>query len=50
MDMYGDSDEPSVGHVEFIFDIEVEVTQGFPDVNKANNKITSIAFYDALFW
>ena len=30
------------------FDIEVEVTQGFPDVNKAENTITSIAFYDAL--
>ena len=30
------------------FDIEVEVTQGFPDVNKAENTITSIAFYDDL--
>ena len=30
------------------FDIEVEVTQGFPDVNKAENIITSIAFYDVL--
>ena len=46
VDMYGDSDEPSVGHVEFIFDIEVEVTEGFPDPNKAENPITSIAFYD----
>jgi DNA polymerase elongation subunit (family B) len=31
-----------------IFDIEVEVTDGFPNVNKAENKITSIAFNDPL--
>ena len=31
-----------------IFDIEVEVTDGFPDINKAENKITSIAFNDPL--
>jgi DNA polymerase elongation subunit (family B) len=27
-----------------IFDIEVEVTDGFPDIKKANNTITSIGF------
>ena len=31
-----------------IFDIEVEVTDGFPDPKKAENIITSIAFNDPL--
>ena len=31
-----------------IFDIEVEVTDGFPNVQKAKNKIISIAFNDPL--
>ena len=30
------------------FDIEVEVTDGFPDPLKAENKITSIALYDSI--
>ena len=30
------------------FDIEVEVTEGFPDVQKAQNPITSIALYDCI--
>ncbi|MBC8428070.1 MAG: hypothetical protein H8D94_01215 [Candidatus Pelagibacter sp.] len=46
VDMYDDSDETSVGHREVYFDIEVEVTQGFPDPNVAENKITAIALYD----
>ncbi len=46
VDMYADSEEPSVGHREVYFDIEVEVTDGFPDVRKADNKITAIALYD----
>ena len=46
VDNYTDSDEPSVGHRTMIFDIEVEVTDGFPDPKKAENKITSIAFND----
>ncbi len=29
------------------FDIEVEVTEGFPGVQKAQNPITSIALYDS---
>ena len=29
-----------------IFDIEVEVNRWFPDVVKANNKITAIGFND----
>jgi DNA polymerase elongation subunit (family B) len=46
VDMYQDSEEPSVGHREVYFDIEVEVTNGFPDINRADNKITAIALYD----
>ncbi len=46
VDRYGDSDEPSEGHREILFDIEVEVTDGFPDPSKAENKITAIALYD----
>jgi DNA polymerase elongation subunit (family B) len=48
VDNYTDSDEVSEGHRTMIFDIEVEVTDGFPDVRKANNKITSIAFNDSI--
>ena len=35
IDMYTDSDEPSVGHRIMIIDIEVEVTEGFPNPMKA---------------
>ena len=48
VDNYTDSDELSVGHRIMIFDIEVEVTDGFPDPKKAENKITSIAFNDPI--
>ena len=48
VDNYTDSDDVSEGHRTMIFDIEVEVTDGFPDVRKANNKITSIAFNDSI--
>ena len=44
VDNYTDSDEVSTAHRTMIFDIEVEVTDGFPDVAKATNKITSIGF------
>ena len=47
VDQYGDSDEISKGHRVMFFDIEVEVTDGFPDVQKAHNTITSIALYDS---
>ena len=47
VDQYGDSDEASTGHRVMFFDIEVEVTEGFPDVQKAHNPITSIALYDS---
>ena len=46
VDMYTDSEEMSSGHREVYFDIEVEVTGGFPEPSKAHNKITSIALYD----
>ena len=45
LDRYEDSDEPSKDHRELFFDIEVEVTDGFPEPSKARNKITSVAFY-----
>jgi len=48
VDQYGDSDEASTGHRTMFFDIEVEVTEGFPDVQKAQNPITSIALYDCI--
>jgi DNA polymerase elongation subunit (family B) len=48
VDNYTDSDESSVGHKVMIFDIEVEVTDGFPNIRKAENKITSIAFNDSI--
>ena len=48
VDQYTDSDEPSTGHTTMFFDIEVEVTDGFPDVMEAKNTITSIAFWDSI--
>jgi len=46
VDQYYDSDEMSEGHKEIIIDIEVEVTDGFPEPSRAENKITAIALYD----
>ena len=48
VDQYMDSDEPSIGNRKIFFDIEVEVTEGFPDPMKAPNKITSISLYDEI--
>ena len=45
LDRYEDSDEPSKNHRELFFDIEVEVTDGFPEPSKAANKVTSVAMY-----
>ena len=47
VDMYTDSDDLSTNIRIGVIDIEVEVTQGFPDVQKAENKITAIAYYDS---
>ena len=46
VDKYVESDDSSKGHKEIFFDIECEVTDGFPEPLKAENKITSIALYD----
>ena len=46
VDNYTDSDDVSEGHRVMIFDIEVEVTDGFPDIQKAENRITAIGFND----
>jgi len=48
IDTYTDSEEPSVGHIIMIIDIEVEVTEGFPSPQRAPNKITSIAIHDSV--
>jgi len=48
VDNYTQSDEPSVGHKVMVFDIEVEVTEGFPSPATAENKITAIAFWDSV--
>ena len=45
IDTYTDSDDPSSGHRIMTFDIEVEVLDGFPEPEKAANKITSIAYH-----
>tara|TARA_B100000287_G_scaffold9193_1_gene9045 strand:- start:10120 stop:12582 length:2463 start_codon:yes stop_codon:yes gene_type:complete len=47
VDNYTDSDDVSGGHRTMIFDIEVEVTEGFPDIQKADNRITAIGFNDS---
>ena len=46
VDMYTDSDDLSINIRIGIIDIEVEVTQGFPNIQKAENKITAIGYYD----
>jgi len=45
VDLYQD-DVPSKGHIVLTFDIEVEMITGLPNIEKAENEITSIAAYD----
>jgi DNA polymerase elongation subunit (family B) len=45
VDLYGD-DVPSKGHIVLTFDIEVEMISGLPNLEKAENEITSIAAHD----
>ena len=45
VDLYGD-DVPSKGHIVLTFDIEVEMITGLPNIEKAENEITSIAAHD----
>ena len=47
VDQYGSSEELSINHNIMIIDIEVEVTDGFPMPEDADNKVTSIATYDS---
>jgi DNA polymerase elongation subunit (family B) len=46
LDVYSDSDEPSVGHRILAFDIEVDTEGGYPNFNEADKAITAIAVYD----
>ena len=39
VDKYGSNNNVSEGHREMIFDIEVDSTNGFPDVSLAENEI-----------
>jgi DNA polymerase elongation subunit (family B) len=45
VDLYND-DTPSKGHIVLTFDIEVEMNTGLPNIEKAENEITSIAAHD----
>ena len=45
VDLY-ENDTPSKGHIVLTFDIEVEMLTGLPNIEKADNEITSIAAYD----
>lgn len=45
IDLYKDDDTISENHREMVFDIEVEVIKGMPNIQLAKNKITSIAYY-----
>lgn len=45
VDTYTDSDMVSTGHNIMFFDIEIEMDSGTPDIEAAENEITSIAMY-----
>lgn len=47
VDMYKDSDMPSVDLITMGIDIEVEMISGVPDPEVADNEITSIAYHDS---
>ena len=47
VDQYADSEEMSPGHRILTIDIEVEITDGFPYPEDANDKITAIAIHDS---
>ena len=46
MDLYDESDEPSIGHRVGIIDIEVSSEGGFPNVEDGDKEITAITLYD----
>lgn len=48
IDAYEDNDEPSTGHRVVYLDIEVDIEDGFPNVDAGDKEITAIAIYDDL--
>ena len=48
VELYGESDEPAAYQRFMVFDIEVSMEPELPDVDTANNEITSIAYYDGV--
>jgi DNA polymerase elongation subunit (family B) len=46
VDMYHQSDEPSINHRVLFFDIETEVLEGFPDWQNPINRVLSFTIYD----
>ena len=46
LDLYPDSDEPSVGNRVGVIDIEVSSEGGFPNMEMADKEITGISLYD----
>ena len=46
IDLYFESDEPSIGHRELFIDIEVATEGGFSSAEEAWQPLTSIAFHD----
>lgn len=46
IDLYYESDTPSVGHRDFFFDIEVDISEKLSTPDEAECKITSIAYLD----
>ena len=48
IDLYYESDDPSVGHREMFIDIEVSTEGGFSSAEEAWQPLTSIAFHDRI--
>lgn len=47
VDNYTTSETPSEAHIVMNFDIEVSTDGGLPDIHKAENPITAIAYHDS---
>ena len=47
IDAYEDSDEASINHRVAVIDLEVDSTNGYPDIKNPTQKITAIALYDS---
>lgn len=48
IELYGEVDEPAKHQRFMVFDIEVSMEPELPDIETANNEITSIAYYDGV--